>query len=407
VGTRRACEARPPHYTPIAVARDGNLRRPRFMNLEFQSGAANRAWRWMLAVDCAIIPLLFVYKLFFHVPQIEYMHLLATYHFGFTKRALVGTVVSWFADRVPIWSVYAIGVTAWIATAILFVVAFRKIFGLTAKNFPLFVFLAGSPFFLKNFMISIGYFDIYGCALALVALLVPVGRLYVPALAGGCICLILIHPIHFLLYVPTISFIAGVRYGLLPGLSTRKVIYGLAVALMLAIVFVAAAFFGRMPVPPETFLGYVSARASDAIDPQTAHIWYMTIGQEIAATWSIMGQNSARFPIYAGLIALHIPVARYFKSMIGALATPFLRGISVAALAAITIGYLVIFAVVFDYSRWVSNWAVCMLLAMHAIRLLPATATETDTPIRPDKNANLVLAWIVTVIPRVGITKPF
>jgi hypothetical protein len=377
------------------------------MSLEFQSGAAHRAWRWMLAVDCAIMPLLFVYKLFFHVPQIEYMHLLATYHFGFAKRALVGTIVSWFADRVPMWSVYAIGVTAWIATAILFVVAFRKIFGLTEKNFPLLVFLAGSPFFLKNFMISIGYFDIYGCILAFVALLVPVGRLYLPAIAGGCVCLIIIHPIHFLLYVPTIGFIAGVRYGVLPGLSTGKLIYGVAVALMLAIVFVVAAFFGRMPVPPETFLGYVSARASDPIDPATAHIWYMTIEQEIAATWSIMGQNSARFPVYAGLIALHIPVARYFRSMIGALATPFLRVVSVAALAGITIGYVVIFAVVFDYSRWVSNWAVCMLLAMHAIRLLPAIATPTDAPVRPDKNANLVLAWIVTVIPRVGITKPF
>jgi hypothetical protein len=315
--------------------------------------------------------------------------------------------VSWFTDRVPMWSVYAIGVTAWIATAILFVAAFRKIFGLTDKNFPLFVFMAGSPFFLKNFMISIGYFDIYGCILAFAALLVPVHRLYLPAIATGCVCLILIHPIHFLLYVPTIGFIAGVRYGLLPGLSTGKVVYGVAVALVLATVFVVAAFFGRMPVAPETFLGYVSARASDPIDPAIAHIWYMTIEQEIAATWSIMGQNSARFPIYAALIALHIPVVRYFGSMIGALATPFLRAISVAALAAITIGYVVIFAVVFDYSRWVSNWAVCMLLAMHAMRLLPATATPADAPVRPDKNANLVLAWIVTVIPRVGITKPF
>jgi hypothetical protein len=44
---------------------------------------------------------------------------------------------------------------------------------------------------------------------------------------------------------------------------------------------------------------------------------------------------------------------------------------------------------------------------MHAVRLLPSTATETDVPLRPDRKANLVLAWIVTAIPRVGITKPF
>jgi hypothetical protein len=48
-----------------------------------------------------------------------------------------------------------------------------------------------------------------------------------------------------------------------------------------------------------------------------------------------------------------------------------------------------------------------MFLVMLAIRLLPSTSTKTDVPIRPDKIANLALAWAVTVIPRVGITKPF
>ena len=121
----------------------------------------------------------------------------------------------------------------------------------------------------------------------------------------------------------------------------------------------------------------------------------------------MVGSNSARFPIYAALIGLHMPVASYFKSMIGSLAAPFLRAIAILAVASISVGYLVIFTVVFDYSRWVSNWAVCMILAMHAIRLLPSTATEADVPVRSDKSSNLVLAWIVTAIPRVGIAKPF
>ena len=38
---------------------------------------------------------------------------------------------------------------------------------------PLFVFMAGSPFFLKNFMYTLGHFDIYGCAFAIGLLLVP------------------------------------------------------------------------------------------------------------------------------------------------------------------------------------------------------------------------------------------
>lgn len=377
------------------------------VKLKYQLSGANRIWSWMIAVDFAIVPALFFYKLFYSAPQIAYIHLLATYHFGFARRALVGTIVSWFSDRVPIWYVYAIGGAAWLAAFILFVIAFRRIFGLREKTFPLFVFVTGSPFFLKNFMYAIGYFDIYGCVLALIALLIPVSSVYPLAIASGCVCLIVMHHIHFLLYVPTIGFIALVRYGLLPGMSTRKVAYGLIVALALSVVFVATAFFGRMPVSEETFLDYVRARASDPLDSSGVNIWYSTIAQEIEATWRIMWRNSARIPIYAALIAVHIPIARYLKSLICDLSIPFHRTISIAAIIAISVGYLVICAVVFDYSRWVSNWAVCMFLVVLAVRLLPSKSTERDFPIQPDKHTNLVLAWIVTVIPRVGITKPF
>ena len=31
------------------------------------------------------------------------------------------------------------------------------------------------------------------------------------------------------------------------------------------------------------------------------------------------------------------------------------------------------FAMVFDYSRWISNWAVCMFLILHAVKMLPAS----------------------------------
>ena len=117
--------------------------------------------------------------------------------------------------------------------------------------------------------------------------------------------------------------------------------------------------------------------------------------------------HALRFPVYAALIALHVPVASYFKSMIVALPTALLRSVTIAALAAISVGYLIICIVAHDYARWVSSWAVCMFLAMHAIRLLPSTAAQNDPPIRPDKKANLVLGWIVTAIPRVGVTIPF
>jgi len=386
---------------------DRSAGRERDVKTKCQLEEANRIWRWMLAIDCAIVPALFFYKLFYSAPQIGYIHLLATYHFGFARRALVGTIVSWFINRVPIWYVYAIGGAAWIATVIMFVVAFRKIFGLSEKTFSLFVFMIGSPFFFKNFMYGIEYFDIYGCLLALVALVIPVGLAYPLVIGAGCVCLILMHHIHFLLYVPTIAFIALVRYGLLPGISKEKVACGVIAASVLSVVFMAAAYFGRMPVPQETFLAYVSARAADALDPSGTNIWYSTIAQEVEGTWAVMWRNSARIPIYAALIAAHTPVARCLWALIGNLSIPFHRTTSILGIGSISIGYLVISLVVFDYSRWVSNWAVCMFLLILAIRLLPSTSTDTDVPIRPDNLVNLVLAWTVTVIPRVGITKPF
>jgi hypothetical protein len=237
--------------------------------------------------------------------------------------------------------------------------------------------------------------------------LIPVGPLYPLFIAAGCVGLILIHHLHFLLYIPTIGFIVFVRYAALPGVTRGKGVYGLVLVLLVSAMFVAAALFGRMTVPPETFLAYLRARAADPIDPSNVWMWYSTIGQEIRSTWDRLGVHALRFPVYAVLIALHVPVASYFKSMIAALPTTFLRSVSIAALVAISIGYVVICVVAHDYSRWVSSWAVCMFLAMHAVRLLPSTAVLNEPPIRPDKKANLVLGWIVTAIPRVGVTIPF
>jgi hypothetical protein len=378
------------------------------MRSDVRYRALNRPWRWMLAADLVIAVAGIVYTVLIDSPRFPgYMHLLVTYHFGFVRRALIGTIISWFTDTVPLWYVYALAIVAWIVALVLFVAAFRKVFGFAEKNVPLFVFLVGSPFFFKNFAIAIGHFDIYGCIWALVALLIPVGSLYPLVIAVGCVVLILIHHLHFLLYIPTIGFIVFVRYGMVPGLSAGKIVYGLSLVVLISIAFAAVAVFGRMTVPPETFLAYVRSRALDPIDPSNDWMWYSTLAQEIRATWHRLGMHALRFPVYAVLIALHFPVARYFKSMIVALPTTFLRSASVAALAGISVGYLAIGVVAHDYSRWLSNWGVCMMLAMLAVRLLPAVAEKDDPPIRPDKKENLVLGWITTAIPRVGVSIPF
>jgi hypothetical protein len=362
----------------------------------------------MLAIDGIAALGGILYTIFVDSPRFPgYMHLLVTYHFGFTRRALIGTILSWFTGTVPIWYVYALAIVAWCVALVLFVAAFRKIFGFKDANFPLFVYLIGSPFFFKNFAIALGHFDIYGCIWALVALLIPVGWFYPLVVAGGCIVLILVHHLHFLLYVPTICFIVFVRYAAVPGVSPGKIVYGLILVLLLSATFVAVLLFGRLTVPQEVFLAYLRSRAADPIDPSNVWMWYSTMGQELRATWDRLGGHALRFPVYAALIALHAPVWSYFRLMIAALPTVFLRSATLSALALVSIGYIVIGVVAHDYSRWVSSWAVCMFLIMHAVRLLPSNAARTDAPIHPGKKTNLVLGWITTAIPRVGVTIPF
>ena len=63
------------------------------------------------------------------------------------------------------------------------------------------------------------------------------------------------------------------------------------------------------------------------------------------------------------------------------------------------------FAMVFDYSRWLSNWAVCLFLILHAVKNLPAS--RDVAPVSPGDLKTRIFGWIITLIPRVGIVRPF
>src|SRR5581483_656242 len=116
-------------------------------------------WRLMIALNLAVLIGVFLHKITLP-PYVPYIHLLVDYHFGFAKRALIGTVVSLFSHKVPVWLVFALGGVVWLVSALLFVRLFRRTFGFDDDHMPLFVFMAGSPFFLKNFMHTLGHYDI-------------------------------------------------------------------------------------------------------------------------------------------------------------------------------------------------------------------------------------------------------
>src|SRR5665213_2339585 len=365
-------------------------------------------WRLMLAVNVAVLIGVFLHKITLP-PFVPYIHLLVDYHFGFTKRALIGAIAGLFTAKVPVWLVFALAGSAWLVTLALFATLFRRTFGFDARQMPLFVFMAGSPFLLKNFMHTLGHFDIYGCALAICLLLMPARSVaFVLWAALFSMILILVHHIHFLMYVPTIAVIVVLRYYLLQGVTRANALAGGAAVIAVVALFLAAQFWGSMPVPETDFVSYLKTKMADPTRTDLlgfAYIWYQPLSKEFYDTWQRMPSNLLGVPVFALLIWLHMPLWRYFAGLIRALKADLHRRVVIAALVMVSAGYLVIFATVFDYSRWISNWAVCMFLILHAVKTLPAS--QEVPPIATDDQKTTILGWIVTLIPRVGIVRPF
>jgi hypothetical protein len=371
-------------------------------------------WRLMLGVNVAVLIGVFFYKIT-REPYVPYIHLLVDYHFGFTKRALIGAVVSLFFAKVPVWLVFALSGAMWLITLGLFIKLFRRTFGFDETQLPLFVFMAGSPFFLKNFMHTLGHFDIYGCAFAICLLLMPARSVaFVLLAAAGSMILILIHHIHLLMYVPTIAVIVVLRYYLVQGFDRQNAIAGIVSAAAIGLLFVAAQFWGSMAVPEAEFVSYLQSRMADPARTNLlsfSFIWYQPLTQEVRDTWDRMPSNLLGIPVFALLIWLHTPLWKYFAGLIRALSDDLHRRLVVAGIVMVSAAYLIMFAIVFDYSRWISNWAVCMFLILHAVKTLPASRAVPPISI-DDRKATLFrkttfLGWIVTLIPRVGIVRPF
>ena len=147
-----------------------------------------------------------------------------------------------------------------------------------------------------------------------------------------------------------------------------------------------------MPIPEADFVAYLKTRM---VDPsrtdllQFSYIWYQPLAKEISDTWGRLPHNSLGIPVFALLIWLHTPLWRFFANLIGGLANEAHRRLVIAALIGVSLAYLVMFAMVFDYSRWISNWAVCMFLILHAVKMLPAEQGDAADPGRGPEDQHL------------------
>ena len=218
------------------------------------------------------------------------------------------------------------------------------------------------------------------------------------------ILLVLIHHIDLLMYVPTIAAIVVLRHYLVRGTGRQNVAVGIASLAAIGVLFIAAQFYGTMMVPETEFVAYLQGRMADPSQTNLlsfGYIWYQPLSKEIWDTWARLPHNLLGVPVFALLIWLHTPLWRYLRDLIAALSIEAHRHIVTATIVMVSLGYLVMFAIVFDYSRWISNWAVCLFLILHAVKMLPAS--KKTPPISADDRKTLVFGWINSLIPRVWI----
>jgi len=208
--------------------------------------------------------------------------------------------------------------------------------------------------------------------------------------------------------VPTIVVIVVLRHYLAAGISRTNLAVGVVSLLALGALFMALQFWGTMPVPEVEFVTYLKTRLADPTRTDLlgfSYIWYQPLAKEISDTWARLPSNILGAPVFALLIWLHSPLWRYFSDLIRSLANDFHRCVVIAGIVAVSVAYLIMFAIVFDYSRWVSNWMVCLFLILHAVKTLPSS--KPVPPIAGDVRMTGILGWIVTLIPRVGVIRPF
>jgi len=356
----------------------------------------------MVAANIAVAAVLFVYKVGWSYPGEQYTQLLVDYHFGFTKRALIGFLVSLAFPVISPWAPFVLGSIVLAMTAALFLRLFHKSYGFSEQTLPLLIFTAGSPFFLKNFIQTLGYFDIYGCLLAIVLLLLPARSiLYLLAAALGSAMLILIHHIQMLLYVPLIILIVVTR------MRQSYATIGLGAVLLLGLcaLFFAAQFAGTVQVPRAELLAYLKSRMTNPDGALTIGMFFSTLAEERAATVALLPVNLSRVPVYLVILALHLPLALVLTRQIGDLQSAWRRNLVTLGIAGISVAYLIVCAIAYDYSRWVSNWSVCMILLVMLTRGLP----RQDVPrmIDGSDRRTRMAGWAVSLLPRIGTTIPF
>jgi hypothetical protein len=346
----------------------------------------------------------------FTTPYSEYAHRLVNYDHGFIRRAFVGEIYSIFVERVPLWAVNSEGFLAVLSAIFLgWCVFTRTVQVARPQKLAMACFVFGSPFLFKNFLGSLGKFDVLGACVAMLAVLVPLNAWAVIIIGVLSAMLLMIHHILATLYLPTIYGVLLIRI-LSAQRETRRQFILIAICSLIALVglFLDLVLLANPAVSPDEFQALLQEHAAFPICDYLYSMWFSTLPEEIGKTRLMFPINIARLPFYVILAALHWPlictVRRHFAATLPRNRAE--RGVFLSVVGVVMMGYLATVIVAFDYARFASDAFFCLLL-LTAARILSVTGPITDTSAIDFSDFRVVLcATLIALIPWVGTITP-
>ena len=211
------------------------------------------------------------------------------------------------------------------------------------------------------------------------------------------------------MYVPTIAVIVVLRYYLVQRRRPAETSRSSPALAVLGALFIAAQFYGTMPVPEAEFVDLSAEPDGRSVADRSAELQLYLVPAALQGESAIPGSACHStwlgVPVFALLIWLHAPLWRYFRRPDPALAE---RSASPRRhrcdrrreprLSHHVRDRVRLFAVDFE------------LGGLH----VPDPACGEDAAgvadwrrYRPDDRKTTIFGWIVTLIPRVGIVRPF
>jgi hypothetical protein len=323
-------------------------------------------YKAIAGINVVSIVALAAYRIGFTTSYSEYVHRAVSYDHGWVCRGLVGEIYSWFTSVVPETVFHFEALLTWFVSLGLGGLLFHRMFRLRqSDNLAIACLLFGSPLLFKNFLGNLGKFDVLGACVAMLACLLPLRFATLFTLGVLSAGLLLIHHINATLYVPTIYGVLLLRAtASSPGVFRGLFLFAAVSLAGLTALLIALMFYVKPSLTPDEFQAFLQSRSEIRLPDELHKFWYSTFREDLSRTRGMFPHNVLRVPIYLALVAVHWPLLRFglLRLKKQRLANPFSAGIFLAVLFLVFVGYVVTFAVAYDYARFFGDAAFCLIL---------------------------------------------